>query len=84
MPEVIQTHEFRRRSYNRYDWDAWLDGRKWRLTAGIDYHGPASNVVAAAVRNAKQRGTKLLCDVVEENGEPERVIIQAVEETVTP
>ena len=78
MPEVIQTHEFHRRSYNRYDWDSWLDGRKWRLEAGTDYHGPASNVIAAAVRNSKQRGKKLLYDVEKENGKPESVIIQAI------
>lgn len=78
MPEVLQTHEFHRRSYNRYDWDAWLDGQKWRLEAGTDYSGPASNVIAAAVRNSKRRGTKLLYDIVKENGKPESVVIQAI------
>ena len=61
-----------------YDWDSWADGEIRRLTAGEDYHGEASNVIVAAVRNAKRRGMKLLYDVVEENGMPESVIIQAV------
>jgi hypothetical protein len=78
VPEILPSHEFHRRSYNRYDWNSWLDGRKWRLEAGTDYSGPASNVIAAAIRNAKRRGMKLLCDVVEENGKPESVIIQAI------
>jgi len=78
VPEILPTHEFKTRSYNRYDWESWLDGRTWRLIAGTDYRGPAENLVRAAVRVSKQRGKKLLYDVAKENGKPESVIIRAV------
>lgn len=82
MPEILPTHEFRTKSYNRYDWDSWLDGQTWRLISGTDYHGPASNIIRAAIRTARQRGKKLLYDVVEENGKPESVIIQVIAQDV--
>jgi hypothetical protein len=77
MAEVLEDFSFTSRAEGfpvRYDWDAWLDGRVWKLQHGVDFTISLANLrnsvfVAASKRNLKVRTTT--------NKDEGTVIIQA-------
>ncbi|HEX7277789.1 MAG TPA: hypothetical protein VF244_10485 [Acidimicrobiales bacterium] len=42
-----------------YPWDAWLDGRSWRLELGTDFTGDPRRLVNNARIAARRRGLRL-------------------------
>ena len=59
----------------RYDWDAWLNGKPWRLRRGQDFTCSPSSVRSSAHKAAKERG----CRVLSRREDADTIVIQAVQ-----
>jgi hypothetical protein len=64
MAKPVKAHDFRRPGRPRlYQWDQWLDGRTWRLTAGEDYSVSTTKMQMTAYQQARRMGLRVRTEV---------------------
>lgn len=56
MAEVVDGMPDRYATRRKYDWAAWLDGRVWKLVAGVDFDVPPRSMAAQVYQAAERRG----------------------------
>lgn len=72
MAEILDQFPFRSQRSSQ-PWDQWLDGRIWKLTAGVDFTGALSTFRTRLFTIGKNRGLSVQTKIVS----PNEIVIQA-------
>lgn len=62
----------------RYDWDNWLDGRRWLLVRGVDFSQAIRSFRGYAFTVAKQRGLRIATHVTKTDAGEDALEIQVL------